>query len=275
MNKLPIHEPLPKREKARIYLRPPISYYGGKQTLVPTILPLIPDHVKYVEPFLGGGAVYWSKAPSRVEVINDLDGFVSNFYEVLKSDFSGLKALVEQTVFGRESHDRASAVRQNQPFFSPAQRAWAFFVLANSSIYAQLDNTCKMPGDDVSTVRSFYNKVKRFDQTYSDRLENTFVEQRDALYVIRKNDADNSFFFIDPPYFNSDCGHYSGYDEAEFERLLLLLTVLKGKFLLTCYPSELLDKYLHEFNWKAIRKELQLVAGSKGKRKIEVLVMNY
>lgn len=61
-------------------MKTPISYYGGKQNLVATILPLIPDHVTYVEPFLGGGAVFWTKPKSEVEVINDTNRELINFY---------------------------------------------------------------------------------------------------------------------------------------------------------------------------------------------------
>lgn len=265
----------PVRDKAKIYLKPPISYYGGKQSLLSVILPMIPPHRKYVEPFLGGGAVYWSKEPSAVEVINDLDGFVSNFYQVVKGDLNGLLGLLRSTVYGREAHDRACAIRQNSAFFSPVHRAWAFFVLANSSIYSQLDNTCKLPTEDANQVRSFYNKVARLDQSYADRLSNTFVEQRDALYVILKNDAVDTFFFIDPPYFNSDCGHYDGYTEAEYELLLKLLEGLAGKFILTCYPSALAERYAASNGWNVFQREMQLSAGGKGKRKIEQQITNF
>lgn len=52
-------------------LKTPLSYYGGKQNLVRTILPLIPPHTTYTESFVGGGAIFWTKQPSEVEVIND------------------------------------------------------------------------------------------------------------------------------------------------------------------------------------------------------------
>ena len=42
------------KPKVKMYLRAPISYYGGKQSLLTRILPLIPQHDKYIEPFLGG-----------------------------------------------------------------------------------------------------------------------------------------------------------------------------------------------------------------------------
>lgn len=42
-------------------LRTPISYYGGKQRLISKILPLIPEHNLYCEPFLGGAAIFFAK----------------------------------------------------------------------------------------------------------------------------------------------------------------------------------------------------------------------
>lgn len=52
-------------------MKPPITYYGGKQKLIKHLLPLIPEHNLYAEPFFGGGALFWAKEPSNVEVIND------------------------------------------------------------------------------------------------------------------------------------------------------------------------------------------------------------
>ncbi|HEU0226617.1 MAG TPA: DNA adenine methylase [Arachidicoccus soli] len=50
-------------------MKTPISYYGGKQSMLKHILPLIPEHTVYVEPFFGGGAVFRAKEPKNVEVI--------------------------------------------------------------------------------------------------------------------------------------------------------------------------------------------------------------
>ena len=53
-----------------VVLTTPISYYGGKQRMLQHILPLLPVMNLYCEPYVGGGAVFWAKEPSRVEVIN-------------------------------------------------------------------------------------------------------------------------------------------------------------------------------------------------------------
>jgi site-specific DNA-adenine methylase len=64
-------------------MRTPLSYYGGKQQLASRILGMIPEHHVYCEPFCGGAAIFFSKEPSGVEIINDTNGEIINFYEVL------------------------------------------------------------------------------------------------------------------------------------------------------------------------------------------------
>jgi DNA adenine methylase len=59
-------------------LRTPITYYGGKQKLVRTIVGFMPEHKMYVEPFLGGAAVYFGKQASDIEVINTTTRKITN-----------------------------------------------------------------------------------------------------------------------------------------------------------------------------------------------------
>ena len=66
-------------------MKTPITYYGGKQQLAQKIISLIPEHEIYCEPFIGGGAVFFRKEPSESEIINDTNGELINFYEVLQN----------------------------------------------------------------------------------------------------------------------------------------------------------------------------------------------
>lgn len=88
-----------------------------------------------------------------------------------------------------------------------------------------------------------------------------------------------AFFYCDPPYYNSDCGHYDGYTVEDFDMLLKELSRLDGKFLLSSYPSELLSKYTSDNDWVTHSVEQSVsVANSTskpGKKKIEVLTANY
>ena len=112
-----------------------------------------------------------------------------------------------------------------------------------------------------------------FTADYTRRLEHTSIFSRDALTVIRRADRPETFFYVDPPYFNSDMGHYGGYTEEDFGRLLEVLSEVKGRFMLSSYPSELLTERTATHGWHTVEIEQQRSAG--GGRKIEVLTMNY
>ena len=106
-------------------LRTPISYYGGKQKLAKRIIELIPEHKLYCEPFIGGAAVFFGKTKSNVEVINDTNGELINFYKVCQTDFDNLKKEVNETLHSRQLHDDAWVVYNKPHLFSPVKRAWA------------------------------------------------------------------------------------------------------------------------------------------------------
>ena len=103
------------------------------------------------------------------------------------------------------------------------------------------------------------------------------IENRDALKVIKLWDTKDTFFYCDPPYFNSAMGHYKGYTEQDFENLLKVLSEIKGKFILSSYPSELIEKYTKKYKWHTQKIEGIPVSVSLGKRKMktEVLTGNF
>ncbi len=72
-------------------------------------------------------------------------------------------------------------------------------------------------------------------------------------------------------------GHYKGYTEQDFENLLIALSELKGKFLLSSYPSEILERYTKKYKWHTKKIEGITVSVSLGKKKTktEVLTGNY
>lgn len=256
----------------------PITYYGGKINLVSEILPLIPKHKVYIEPFFGGGAVFFAKEPSEAEVINDTSAMVVNFYEQVQTNFQELKAKIEGTLFSRASYTVALSIYRMPHLFSKLAQAWAFYIGTNMGFSCQIgswgfDKYSKRP-------KSFRNKKLIFDKSIPQRLELVQIEHLDALKVIVNRDDTDVFFYLDPPYPNSDQGHYSGYTMEEFERLLTVLSTMKGKFLLSSYPYEILEKYSKRHKWhtKTFEKPLSASNGAnqkKRKRKLEVLTANY
>lgn len=216
-----------------INLKTPISYYGGKQNLATKILSMIPEHTLYAEPFLGGAAVFFGKQASEIEVLNDTNRELMNFYKVVQNDFVSLEKEIRITLHSRDFHHKARVIYNNPDLFTEIKRAWAVWVLSTQSFSSQLDSTFGYDRSSNTTTKKVINNKGRFTEQMAYRLQNCQIECADALYVIRSRDAAHSFFYCDPPYFNSDCGHYDGYSEQDFENLLKSLSAIKGKFLLS------------------------------------------
>lgn len=257
----------------------PITYYGGKLNLVKEILPLIPKHRVYIEPFFGGGAIFFAKSPAEASVINDTNSMVVNFFEVAKSDFDNLKKKIEATMFSRATYTVALAIYRMPHLFNKLQQAWAFYVGTNMGFSCQIGSW----GYDKYSkkVKAFRNKKLLFDQDMVDRLDNNVqIENLDALKVIANRDAPDVFFYIDPPYIGTNQGHYGGYTKEDYIELLKTLSKLRGKFLLSSFPSDLLELYTKEFGWhtKTFDKPLSARKAQDNKprgRKTEVLTANY
>ena len=258
-------------------MKTPITYYGGKQQLAETIVRLIPPHNIYVEPFIGGAAVYFAKPASEVEVINDINGEVVNFYKVIKNDFAALQKLLEQTLHSRKAHRHARVVYENPDMFSRVKRAWALWVRANMSFGGDMTGGY---GYDVSGRMSgkLANKIEAFTQTLADRFRTTQIECCDALRIIQSRDTPDTFFYLDPPYPDTDQGHYDGYSSADFTALLDVLTGIQGKFLLSSFRHESLKEQTEKNNWSQFEITMNKSMSLHGKQtlqKIEVFTANY
>lgn len=255
-------------------MKPPISYYGGKQNLVSTILPLIPEHGQYVEPFFGGGAVFFAKPKSKHEVINDNLDYVINFYRVLQSNFEELQTLIKGTLHSESDHKRAKEVLKDNTSDS-ITKAWAFWVRCNISFSNVMFSGFAFDNSSIIS-KQVKNKRAYFENHFKKRVEDIEIFNRDALEIIKLKDTTETFFYIDPPYVSSDCGHYKGYTKQDFENLLNVLVNLKGKFLLSSYPEELLLIYREKYGW-SVKDLVQTISAGKNinKLKTECLTFNY
>jgi DNA adenine methylase len=262
----------------KLRLKPPLTYYGGKQTLAPLIIQLIPEHILYAEPFFGGGAVFFMKEKSQVEVINDTNRELVNFYTVAQTRFAELQHIIRLTLHSRDAHHSAEIIYHNPQLFDEVKRAWAVWVLCSQGFSSKMDGPFGYDKTQNTTSRRIDNKRENFTEQYLDRLRHVQVECADALYIISSRDHDGAFFYCDPPYVGSNMGHYKGYTEADFEALLGLLAGIKGKFLLSSYPSDMLASYTSANGWHMLKRELFVTVNAKGgnpKKKTEVMTANY
>jgi DNA adenine methylase len=257
----------------------PISYYGGKQRLASRIIQLFPKHNLYSEPFLGGGAVFWKKEKSNVEVINDTNRELINFYKVVQQDYISLEKEIQISLHSRDLHRKANVIYTNPDMFSERKRAWAVWVLANMSYSSRLNGGWGYDISKPQTSKKIHSKREKFTIDLAIRLQTVQIECTDAIRIITSRDRPDSFFYCDPPYYNSNMGHYDGYTMEDFQLLLETLSKIEGKFLLSSYPSEILQEFSTKNNWQQIGFEQNVSVNqqrkSKPKKKIEMLTANY
>jgi len=260
-------------------MKTPIRYYGGKQRMLPYILPLIPAHTLYTESFIGGAAVFFAKAPVEVEVINDLNSELINFYRELKTNFAPLKLEVECTLHSRAQHDHAWYIYNHPEYFSNTQRAWAVWMLSKTGFGGMLGASFGVDKAHNIMTKSIAFAKENFTNDLHLRLEHTTIEHDDALKVIARYDGENTFHFVDPPYIGSGCGHYKGMFNAQnLQELLHLLTTIKGKFMLTMFPNNAIETTAQMYGWCIHRVERTIsmtIKLSNCRKQEEWIVMNY
>lgn len=256
-------------------MKTPISYYGGKQSMAKKIINLIPSHKVYVEPFFGGGAIFWAKTKSEVEIINDTNGMVINFYEQLKLNFLKLQKMVAATLYSRGVYKRAMVVYDNPYLFEPLIKAWAFWVVTNQGFSNKIGSwRSSHPRNKESLL--IENKKNNFTKGLQKRMDMVQIECIDAVELIGRMDTTDTFFYVDPPYVGANQGHYGGYTQEHFNVLLNKLSSIKGKFMLSHYPNEQINKLADKNGWVVECYDMALTASnSKDKRKCEILVRNY
>lgn len=266
-------------EVVKPLLRTPITYYGGKQNMLKEILPKIPEHHTYIEPFFGGGAVFFGKEPSKAEVVNDINQRLITFYKVLKYDFEELQRLVDETFHSRAQHKDADNEYQGgkEEIQEPLTMAWAVYVQTNMSFSSMIGGGFGYDRLGKCALKHF-NKKNAFTEDYKQRMKRVTIESYDVLKVIKAYDGPDAFFYLDPPYVSANQGHYGGYTKEDFVRLLDACSKMQGKFLLSSYPEDVLMEYRERYGWKAEDHTKKLAVDGRReatKTKVECLTWNY
>jgi DNA adenine methylase len=266
-------------------LKPPLKWHGGKYYLARKFVEMMPAHQQYVEPFFGGGTVLLAKDPTNVgEIVNDLNGELTNFWRVLQDEalFAPFYRIIQAVPFSeqewREAHERLKTTTD------PVQRAAAFYIDCRQSMSGRRVSFAPITK---SRLRQGMNEQAAAWMTAVDnlpaihaRLRRVTILNRDALKVIRQMDTPDTLFYLDPPYLHttrSTTGEYGEQEmsEEQHRALLTLLLEVKGKVMLSGYPSPLYDQTLLE--WHKVDFDLpnNSAAGESKMRMTERLWCNF
>jgi len=254
-------------------MQSPLCWMGGKSNLRKTIIPMIPQHKTYVEAFAGAAWVLFGKDPkmSRVEVLNDIDGELINFYRVLKRRANKFLNGFEWLLVSREVFNELKKVDPSR--LSPEERAVRFFFLVKASILAKQGTFSTSPGRRPAVN---LEKLEAMVRAVHDRLKGVTIERLDFEKLIRLYDRRETFFYLDPPYWGMR--HYTfNFTEEQHERLAEVLGAIKGRFILSyndVRPIRRLYKG-HKLQKVNPRYTAQSVSGRTAMKGNELLIRNF
>lgn len=215
-------------------MKPAFPYPGGKSKLLDSIVPFVPrSGVRtYVEPFAGGLAVLLAHdAPFPREVANDLDSGLMAFYRVAARHPEALVAELSGMLASRSDFENEVAFPERR---TELGRAALWYYLAKQSFGAQRQHF----GRDRSRFHGVdHARDAESIRALSRRLRAAIFRNADACDVIREFDAEDAFFFVDPPYVACSETAYAAFTEADMARLRDVLSGCSGRWLLTCDDS--------------------------------------
>lgn len=228
-----------------------LNYPGAKWGMAKYIISLFPKHRSYLEPFFGSGAVLFNKPPSAIETVNDIDGDITNFFQVLRERTEELAAAISLTPYSREVFNDAHENRGTDPF----DRAYRFAIRSKMGHGFKTYQKTGFKIDVYARERSYcvncWNKMPQYIKEAATRLKGVQIENQPATTVIHKFNHDNVLIYADPPYLlNTRGGKQYKHEmtEQEHVELLAVLKQHKGPVILSGYPSDLYDYELKEWN---------------------------
>ena len=213
-----------------------MSWIGGKKSMRELIVSLFPLYYeRYIEVFGGGGWVLFHKPPGNdFEVYNDFNSLLVNLYRCVRDQYEELQNELKYVLNSREDFDEVKAVLDKAYVENDVKRAACFYQLIRYSYASGLTSFGSQPHD----IRSNFPIIEQAHR----RLAKVVIENKDFEKLIRQYDRPVSFFYLDPPYFDTE-KYYKNVGEGGFQkedhiRLRDTLLGIEGKFLLSYNDCE-------------------------------------
>jgi DNA adenine methylase len=210
------YAPLLKKSQNLTLTRPLLKWAGGKTQLLGEIMPKIPPkYGRYIEPFFGGGALFFSVCPEG-GVIADINPELVNLYQTVASDVDGIVAALS---LYENTEEMFYTVRAQDWIKLPSTQAAARTIFLNRTCFNGLYRVNKSGQFNVPFGR--YKKPRIIDEeslkSASLILRNTTIICGDYKDVLRENARAGDFIFLDPPYLPvSEYADFKRYTKEQF-----------------------------------------------------------
>jgi DNA adenine methylase len=234
----------------------------SKKIIVDDYFPEGYETMLYVEPFVGGGSIFFYKNPSVKEVVNDLDINIYNIFRGAKIYSQEEVAKVLSKTYTKEDFN---AIRDSKPTDDFSIFCKSYYILNKSIMCVG------------RTYRNDRTKMNINLKGYRERLEDVDIYNVDYKELITEYDSDETFFYLDPPYENSK-GLYKN-DVVAIEDMYDMLKNIKGKFLLSYNNSDKARELFKEYNIHGIVTKYSATTFAHNRNKntnvVELLICNY
>ena len=221
-------------------LNPIFKWSGGKKDEIKFFSQYFPkDYETYLEPFFGGGAVYFYLRPKKA-AISDVHKEAIDFYETVKNGkIDEIYSFMEKNRNEEETYYKIRSMDRKEKKLSQVENACRFYYLRKTCYRGMMRYNSKgqfnIPYGKYKTCN--YENLK--DKRYEELLKKTDIHFGDFEYIFKNYDNENNFMFIDPPYDTkfSDYG-YCSFGRDEHKRLANLFKKSKCKCLMIISETE-------------------------------------
>lgn len=202
--------------KERVNVRPILKWAGGKSQLLPSLLPKIPlAYNRYVEPFVGGAALFFALQPEKA-IISDSNPELVNLYRQVAENVEEVIEHLKRHVNIEEEFYRVRA--QNWADLSPSAAA-ARMIYLNRTCFNGLYRVNRK--GEFNTPFGNYKNPRICDE---ENLRNASLVLRraeivcgDYLDILKNRVECGDFVFLDPPYIPvGEYGDFKRYTKEQF-----------------------------------------------------------
>jgi DNA adenine methylase len=258
-----------------------LKYPGSKWRIVENLVELIPPHHTYLEPYFGSGAVFFRKAPSDIETINDLDYDVVNLFQCIREDSEKLARLVMATPYSRQMYDDSFKIDLVTEMLLGGDR---FHKACQFLVRCWMGHGFRTNGykvgwkNDVQGRERMYAlwnwyRIPEWIIEVAERLRMVQIECSPALELIQRYNYENVFMYLDPPYLlDTRNGKQYRHEMTDDDHKKMLKEILasRAKIMISGYASALYNDMLSGWTKKEFQSHAEM-----GKKRTEVVWMNY
>lgn len=266
----PVHAPprTPQRTNSALS-RPLLRYHGSKWRLADWIVSHLPRHRTYVEPFGGAASVLLRKPRSHTEVYNDLDSELVNLFRVARDQGEALRRALELTPFARDEFALSYAASDDPLERARRTVARSFMGFGSNALHQTTGFRSRSRRSGTSPAADWRGYPQALEAIIR-RLQGVVIEHRDAFEVMGAQDAEDTLFYVDPPYVpeTRDAGGDYRHEltVADHERLAEALHALAGPVVLSGYASALYDRLYS--GWRRVERRTH---ADGARERVEVL----